>query len=73
MVRYLKIGMLLVAAAILMPSVVSAQSKAGTTDSVATAEDPNDKSEQDRSFEETRKHMHLHSEWSKKTGKMNDK
>jgi hypothetical protein len=63
-------GMMLPVAVLVLPASASAQ-KQTTTENV-TSEDPNDKVAHDRSFEETRKHMQLHSEWSKKTGKMSD-
>ena len=76
MVRYLMIGMMLVGTGVALPRLASAQTATQDASQTApqstSAEDPNDKTQQDRSFEETRKHMELHSEWSKKSGKMND-
>ena len=77
MVRLISVGTMLFGPVVAMPSLASAQSDTGATSAStgsegAAAEDPNDKGEHERSFEETRKHMMSHSEWSKKTGKMND-
>lgn len=73
--RLLKTGIVIFGSIIMMPPMAFAQTatqeSAAASDSAA-AEDPNDKSEHDRSFEETRKHMQLHSDWSKKSMKMND-
>lgn len=70
MIRSLIVGIMLVGTGVAMPMLASAQTESQTQG--ASGEDPNDKTRKDRSFEETRKHMQEHSEWSKKTGKMND-
>jgi hypothetical protein len=71
MVRYFMVGMMIVGTSVALPLPAMAQSETSAAQQ-ASSEDPNDKAPQDRSFEETRKHMQAHSEWSKKTGKMND-
>ena len=67
--RLLKIGIVVFGSVAVVPSLAWAQT---ATETESAAEDPNDKAQHERTFEETRKHMQAHSEWSKKTGKMND-